>query len=616
MPEATASSTQVNNQASNQGNSWLMDFSGKHHALIALVCLALLEALCFAGIGNHVGFYLDDWTTLCTLKFGPQSLPAMMANYFFVDPKVIIRPVEVLQFALLFKLFALKPLGYHIFNGILEIASAWLLYLCLFTYNRDRTLALAAAILLLLLPLHDSTHYWVLASSCTLSLAFYLLSLYITLIARARPTYYLLAALAFAVSIFSYESFLPLCLLNCAFVLQQQESTDRKVLRNFLTVSLGYFLCIAALWVYQRVLVPHIGVGWIHDAHFDPKQIVQTVLQGVALLSPGKSIPFFAKLIASYTHAITSAQKISLIAAGLLSGVTFYIFSQREPVRIEQSQNATGLSNIGSKGESLGHAVPPRQNLSLILLGAAIILISYSIFGLNPEYTPTFSTLVNRINMGAAIGVAIIIAALFKIILNSMKDDKTAAVCGSLALGVLIVPLFLANWSMSGPWLLSWQTQQRIFKTIAEKQNTLPANDSIILANCPRYVDWAPVFDGVWDFQSLVRIVRNDSKAKGGVVSDRIHLYSDHIADISSGYICGVYPYQGMHCLFPAGQRLVPVNSASDFVALIGKNGMTFDLTKTTIKNWQTEISAFGNNKTKEAQTVSSPSLSALKTAI
>ncbi len=69
--------------------------------LYLLGFLCLLEILTFAPFVRKVGFYLDDWLMLQTPAFSDLKISfGAFSNYFFNDPKVIIRPVEVLHFAL------------------------------------------------------------------------------------------------------------------------------------------------------------------------------------------------------------------------------------------------------------------------------------------------------------------------------------------------------------------------------------------------------------------------------------------------------------------------------------------------------------------------------------
>lgn len=550
----------------------------KYHAVTAFLCLALIELICFGKIMRQVGFYLDDWTTLCTLKFGPQAFGPMLNHYLIVDPKVIIRPVEVLHFAGLYKLFGLNPFGYHIFNGILEIACAWLFYLCLTQASNNRSFSFLASVLLLLLPLHDSTHYWVLCSSVTLSLFFYLASFWFTIMAAVsqnKNLFLCLAALSFAISIFNYESFVPLCLLNIAYLAFVQQTNDGKQvigfrLGNFLASTISFALTIGSLWIYQKDICPRlVAINWRHIVTFDPVNIANTLMAGIGTTLPSQTIPFFGRLIASHFQShLSIVDIVNLISIATITCFTFASFYRQD----KHDQ---------------------RQYFSLALIGCGIIVLSFTIFALNPTYIPNLNTILNRINTGACLGLSLIVASMVALLieLSQRAKIKQALACGLLVL--LVSFLTLSNWAMAQPWILSWQTQKHVWNLIASQKDKLTPESSLILANCPRYTMWSPVFDGVWDFQSMVRLATNNKDAKGGVVSERIRIYQDHLADISAGYTCGTYPYKDMYLVFGHEQLLMPIHDAGQFVETIRTRGMTFDLSQKSIDAWKQQIASY-----------------------
>ncbi len=550
----------------------------KYHVVTALVCLSLIELICFGKVIRQVGFYLDDWTTLCTLHFGPQDFGSMLSHYLLVDPKVIIRPVEVLHFAGLYKLFGIHPFGYHIFNALLEVGCAWLFYLCLTLLTNNRSFSFLASVLLLLLPLHDSTHYWVLCSSVTLSLFFYLASFWLTIQSsrKRNASFLLLAVFSFAISIFNYESFLPLCLLNVAYLAfaDRRSETEHRIfqVRKFFSGLLAFGLAIGSLWVYQKDIVPKlVALNWRHIVTFDPLNIANTLIAGINTTLPSQTIPFFGRLIVSHFQShLTAIDVLNLILIAAITCFAFINFYRQD----KHNQ---------------------RQYFALAAIGAGIIVLSYAIFALNPSYIPNLNTILNRINTGACIGLSLIIAAMVALLLDlSTRPGFRQA----LSLGLLI-PLIsfltLANWAMAQPWILSCQTQKHVWNLIEGQKETLTPQASLILANCPRYTMWSPVFDGVWDFQSMVRLATNNKEAKGGVVSERIRIYQDHVADISAGYTCGTYPFKDMYLVFGHEQILVPIHDAKTFVETIAAQGMTFDLNQKSLDTWAKQIALFSN---------------------
>ena len=127
---------------------------------------------------RKVGFYLDDWATMAYLHFAPAGDPlALMRYYFLNDPRVQGRPLEVLHFGLIYWFAGAQPLAFHLVNLGLELLAAALAYLVFLRLSALRAPAFLAALFFMLNPSHDSTHYWVICSSVTLSMCLYLLSL-------------------------------------------------------------------------------------------------------------------------------------------------------------------------------------------------------------------------------------------------------------------------------------------------------------------------------------------------------------------------------------------------------------------------------------------------------
>jgi len=97
----------------------------KRQLTIDASCLAAITAVSALSYLPHLGFYSDDWSNLARFISEPHiSLGSVLAES-------ASRPVQGAYFALLFKLFGLNPLGYHLVNTAVLSASISLLYLLL-----------------------------------------------------------------------------------------------------------------------------------------------------------------------------------------------------------------------------------------------------------------------------------------------------------------------------------------------------------------------------------------------------------------------------------------------------------------------------------------------------
>ncbi|MBI4533438.1 MAG: glycosyltransferase family 39 protein [Candidatus Melainabacteria bacterium] len=549
--------------------------------LVALLCLLIIELICYGPIVRHIGFYLDDWKMCSFLQLGPQSLVELTKYCFWGDARVIIRPVEAPYFASLFLLFGANPFPYHLVNGALEVVNAWLLYLSLARLIGNRSLSLMAALILLLYPAHDATHYWMVASSVTVSLFFYLSSLWLTLTAvqTGKLKWHIFSALAFAASVYNYESFLPLCVLNAAaaFLLWFKIKTSFRALLNTMCLALPFLVVIASFWLYQRSFLPSIGKGWVHSLDLDPQHLIQTVFQGVRVTFSPYAFSFF---IAQAQEAI--AEKLALTRLILLVALTLV--------------TVLALWWVADKHQT--DKASKASAYTLLPLGFLSLFVSFTIFGFaGREYLPTLLSGVNRVNTGGCLGVALILPGIIALVfaLTSKVYEKLPVhqyqLGVTLIVGAMLVNWFvLSNWGLSIPWKVSWKMQQRIVNLIASKTNDFLSGDTIILANCPRYVLWSPVFDGVWDFQAMVQLTLDNDKIQGDVVSERMTLSGEMLRDVSSGFTCGIYPFKRMFMLIPCPETWISIRSADHFINSVEQYGLGFGLKQETIARWKEEL--------------------------
>lgn len=198
----------------NPNQAWLSsiyDFlSGKWFALL---WLATLEYLVFGRAFRSVNFYLDDWTMLAHLSFGPQSLLSKISTYFLSDPRVTLRPLEAPYFATLHQFFGQYALWYHIVSGLFEVLAIWVFWLLIVRLTQSKATAFIATTLTLLDPRHDTTHYWVMCNSVSFSLFCSVLSLYFVDGASNLKNRWL-AWILYVMSLLNYEVFIGWFPLN------------------------------------------------------------------------------------------------------------------------------------------------------------------------------------------------------------------------------------------------------------------------------------------------------------------------------------------------------------------------------------------------------------------
>ncbi|MCB9472142.1 MAG: hypothetical protein H6677_27950 [Candidatus Obscuribacterales bacterium] len=564
-------------------NKWWL----KNELALVLTGIILLEFFCFLPVLRHVGFYLDDWVMLNYLSTGPDNLIDLLQFYFAVDPRVVNRPLEAIHFLGMFKFFGIKPFGYHVFNACTEIVTAWLLYLSLKLLSGNRRFSFLTCALFLLYPSHNITHYWVVSSSVTLSLVLYLGSLICDLKGSAyqRLSLHISSAFLYFLSLINYEVCLPLAALNIglSFLIAQKQGTWKQAALYSLRPAILLSLSVVALYFYLKVLMPLLGTAWMHAVTFDSGLMLSTISEGIRLNLPWVAFEYFLEHSISFVRSEFGTTQLLLLVGQIFTMTCVYAALSR-------------LDETKSNHESEKDAMS-RFRLSapvLILAGGLTVACSYTIFGLNDEYMPTFNTFINRVNAGATVGLSLVVLGLAIAINQFVKTKNSIFIFRQIVpiAGAILVCFYTTtNWSLARSFVISWQLQAHIFKFLIANRNQFQSASSVLLANAPRYANEAPVFDGVWDFQSMLRIALKRENVNGGVVCDRLKICEIDLKDRSKGgFLCATYPFENLYILISPTCEVVKVQDARQFINLIDNRCMQFELNKELPAIWRKQM--------------------------
>jgi hypothetical protein len=101
---------------------------------------------------TRLGFYSDDWAFLGVLSTSDQSFTGLWERQYEFNVSLRMRPTQVIYNAMLYMLFGLAPLGYHIVNIVVLATMTVLLYMVLRELGFSRPMAVAIPALYALLP--------------------------------------------------------------------------------------------------------------------------------------------------------------------------------------------------------------------------------------------------------------------------------------------------------------------------------------------------------------------------------------------------------------------------------------------------------------------------------
>lgn len=562
----------------------------KHPDWCVLVSLLFVQIACFLPICFQVGFYLDDWLTFWNLHFAPHN-PIDLIKASFSDPRMVTRPVQCLYYGISYFFFADRPLPYHLLRCALEFLGVACLYLGLLRLSGQRIFATLGALFFILYPNHDATHYWIGAGlGPGFGLSLYLASFYLLIesakaeLLNRRLAWYFGSLVVFALSAFCYESFLPMLSLSfCALTLSYPPSDGKSppsLLKRTIS-SLLYLLpfVLVALCepVYQRVLLPRISKTFLSPSTFDLNYFL-SVFPAAANVSFGPG--FFNFCFERARDALISISPLSAFQAvgTVIAAIAALLISEKtsKDSSLEQS------SSVIQEGF---------RSLPYIVSGALVFVCSYLTFAVAQGYTPVLDTMLNRVNIGGSVAMSIIFAALVCSLLNA-KSPLAATNWKLVALTLPFVIFFaLADLGLSAFWICSWEVQKNTRFLIQKHADQIKAGDSIILAHIHRYLMWAPVFDGTWDFQSMLRMTLNRNDVQGGVISDRLSIQGTNVVDNSLGYVCASYPADRIIVLFPSAEKWLRTATAAGFVEAIEENKSQLLLEQSTFDRWRANLS-------------------------
>ncbi|MFQ5900053.1 MAG: tetratricopeptide repeat protein [Thermodesulfobacteriota bacterium] len=286
------------------------------HSIVSIIIIILLSLITYWNTLDS-GFIWDDDFAIETNK-AIRSLDPTSIKTFFTssDPYNFAkgqnyRPVSLISFAVIYKLFGLNPFGYHLSNVVLHTINGVMIFLfasLLFNDRRRRSMvhsswftvhdspAFIAAILFAAHPIHTEAVAWIKELDDLLALFFMLIAfcLYIksTLNSQLLTRNYLFSLFFYILAILSKEMVvtLPILLLLYDFTLGNTVHGSRFTVRHFIRYI--PFCLITLVYLIMRTL----ALGQVGE---DEYLIVSgVVLKGIPkFFTMAKGIAYYIKLL-------------------------------------------------------------------------------------------------------------------------------------------------------------------------------------------------------------------------------------------------------------------------------------------------------------------------------
>jgi hypothetical protein len=483
----------------------------------------------------HLGFYSDDWGLLSDFSAERSASVAAIVRGGFAA-----RPVQGLYLVSLFKLFGVDPLGYHIVNTAVLAVSASLLFLLLLRLNLGRALSFATTLLFLMLPQLSTVRVWYSAFQIPLGMALMLISMHCQLsYARVGGAGWLIGSIVAAVlSIGAYEIFAPLVAGFAAMLALERWSGDRRKIGG---AVLAIVALLALAFTYK--LMTSARAGEISD----PSRYLRGLKQFFRLdydWRTDSSLNIIATPRAYFWDPIRGWWKG---AEALLAGQS----------GIEVGVLAAAIAGLA--WWRLRAATEPPAAKRPLLLGVAVFLLGNATFLIVPAVVFTSTGMDNRVQVAAAIGVAMIFASLLTF---AVRPRAVFPIIIALVAAVAFVRLS----AIESYWAHAPQAQARVLTAARADLSSLPVNSTVILdAVCP-YEGPAVVFETSWDVGGALTLALG-RRTFGDAVSERMSVgekgleSSIYKAPSFYPYGPGLYVYNVMeHLVVPLPDRGAAIN--------------------------------------------------------
>jgi hypothetical protein len=465
-------------------------------------CAAALTVLSSLPYLPHLGFYSDDWGLIASFSSSRgQSFAVLLGDNFPA------RPIQGLYLTFLYRAFGLHPLGYHLANAAVLAISAALLYLLLVRLGVGRIQSFATMLMFIMLPQLSTVRVWYAAFQVPLSMALMLVSMHCQLsMARSGNIGWPLGAIGAAIlSVGAYEIFAPLILgfaLALVF-LRWRRSNSTSIWQPLAGGAFVIALGMAA-FEYKRVhggrAVPDLE-DYAHGLHklfrLDYDCRVESGLNLVGI---------------TQTHFWAPV-------AGWWSGLRAFFdgTGQSEVVALALVIAAIAVWRLGSHDE-----LPEQSGGRLLLLGIIGFILGNATFVFVGAGSCTFTGIDNRLQVAAAIGVAMIFVAVISISTNViLPRHHTIAFSGIIA--VAGAAAFTRLCAIEGYWAKASVLQRAVLDTARADLRSIPPNSTVILDRVCPYFGPAIIFETNWDVGGALTLALG-RPLKGDAVSPRMSI--------------------------------------------------------------------------------------------
>lgn len=454
-----------------------------------------------------LGFYLDDYYELELMSTShDQSLWGLYSALLSGDPKSHLRPIEYFGLALLYRLFGTSTVHYHIVLALLVPVCAVALYLVLRRLGQPRFLALGVPIVFAMAPHYSSARFWVVAYSPAVTLTLYLISLYCGLRALESRGRHLVGWIAggvaaMLVSVFLYEITFPLFVLNALFLWYRARGRTYGPGR----AAASYATALALAVIAKIVLAIRVGsetsysIGGYEGGLAHHTAYVVSGAIKVNFGTYGIGLPYVLWWIIEHRFSWI------VLATSVLVGVVTFLYLARGVGDLELPSPARR-----------GVRWPAWREFAVA--GVLLIAVGYALFVVTGEIYFTSAGIDNRVNIIAAVGIAVLAVGLV-LRATALVQRRWRQPAFSLAIASLAAVGVLVTNTIAGYWGSAYTRQKEVIERLRDTLPHNPSNTTVLLDRiCPE-IGPGIVFLGHYDLAGALRTAYRDPTIGGAVMT-------------------------------------------------------------------------------------------------
>jgi hypothetical protein len=488
------------------------------------VALALLVAISFLPYVFRLGFYSDDWAFLAVLDAGAQQGFAGLFATLSENPNLHARPVQTVHMMLLHEAFGLEPLGYHLVNSATLVAAAVLMYLASRRLELSAGAAFAAALIFVLSPSYTTNRFWFAAFGYVLMMAFYFLSLYADL--RALPGdrgkvqwgWKAVALGALALCALGYEVAIPLLIGNLALLAAVARRRGREHgngLRRSTAVAFFGSNVLVLVGILAFKVATAVGAGLFGG----PLEHAARLARSAGLVQFGS----YGLALPSTTSWAFGEADAGMVVAAAVVGLSAWAYLE---LLFRRPGTCAGVGT-----------------LRLLVWSLLALVLGYAIFLTTGRFSGASTGINNRINIGGAFGVGLLVVAALGLAARPTGWASARRALSSSAIGLLSFCFVLTVGAVSTYWIDAYRDQQAIVARIEDALPTVPPGATIILAGqCP-YRGPAIVFESSWDLSGALALRSGGEPVAANVVTPRLEVERSGLTATIYDEDDGRYPF-------------------------------------------------------------------------